>query len=82
MPQADRALLNALEHAAYAALGGRNWSDKLDEELLQNLGKYRKYNPTSLRDLLRVIRNKHNHFRELPEELQQRMGPIPEGFYR
>lgn len=26
-------------------------------------GKYRKYSYGSLRDLLRVIRNKHNHFR-------------------
>ena len=34
----------------------------------------------SLRDLLRVIRNKHNHFRELPESLQKKLGSLPEGF--
>jgi hypothetical protein len=31
--------------------------------LLHRAGKYRKYSYTSLRDLLRVIRNKHSHFR-------------------
>jgi hypothetical protein len=43
-------------------------------------GKYRRYSYSSLRDLLRVIRNKHNHFRELPPELQRKVGPLPEGF--
>ncbi len=31
--------------------------------LIYHAGKYRKYSFGSLRDLLRVIRNKHNHFR-------------------
>jgi Ribonuclease 2-5A len=44
--------------------------------------RYRKYSYSSLRDLLRVIRNKHNHFREMPEELQRRVGHIPDGFLR
>ena len=50
--------------------------------MIANLGKYRKYHGSSLRDLLRVIRNKHNHFREMPPDLQQRLGPLPEGFLR
>lgn len=37
-------------------------------------GKYRRYNYASLQDLLRVIRNKHSHFRELPLDLQERLG--------
>ena len=81
-------------------------------------GKYRYYNYGSLRDLLRVIRNKHNHFRcgslqlpcnsggkrhlglaieslsggqpsrasascrELPPDLQKKLGPLPGGFLR
>lgn len=53
---------------------------RLDAELLGNLGRYRRYRGSSLRDLLRVIRNKHNHWRELPEALQQRLGPPPDGF--
>ena len=55
---------------------------RLDAELLGNLGRYRRYRGSSLRDLLRVIRNKHNHWRELPEALQARMGPPPDGFLR
>jgi serine/threonine-protein kinase/endoribonuclease IRE1 len=43
-------------------------------------GKYRRYDFSSLRDLLRVIRNKHSHYRELPPDLQARIGPVPEGF--
>ena len=43
---------------------------------------YRKYRPASLRDLLRVIRNKHNHFRELPPALAAKLGPLPGGFFR
>jgi serine/threonine-protein kinase/endoribonuclease IRE1 len=44
------------------------------------LDRYRKYDTSSLRDLLRVLRNKSHHFRELPETLQAVLGPYPEGF--
>lgn len=44
-------------------------------------GKYRRYDFTSLKDLLRVIRNKHSHYRELPIYLQEKLGTVPEGFY-
>ena len=54
---------------------------RFDGELIENLGRYRKYNQSSLRDLLRVIRNKHNHFRELPESLQAKLGPLPQGYF-
>jgi len=54
----------------------------VDGELIVNLGRYRRYDYTSLRDLLRVVRNKKNHFREMPESLQRAMGPVPEGYYR
>jgi len=55
---------------------------RFDTELIENLGRYRKYNQSSLRDLLRVIRNKHNHFRELPDGLQAKLGPLPHGYHR
>jgi serine/threonine-protein kinase/endoribonuclease IRE1 len=51
-------------------------------ELVGNLGRYRRYDYTCLRDLLRVVRNKRNHFREMPDSLQQLMGPLPNGFYK
>lgn len=45
-------------------------SDKMDAAVLNDIGRYRKYKFDSLRDLLRVIRNKLNHFRELQKEVQ------------
>eukprot|EP00775_Hariotina_reticulata_P013052 gene13052-13179_t len=77
----DPTLLNALESFTVAAVGP-NWGAHIDAELIANLGKYRRYDYTCLRDLLRVVRNKRNHFREMPENLQQLMGPVPEGYYR
>ncbi|GFR44013.1 hypothetical protein Agub_g5168 [Astrephomene gubernaculifera] len=59
-----------------------NWGAALPAELVANLGRYRRYEYTSLRDLLRVVRNKRNHFREMPQQLQALMGPLPGGFLR
>lgn len=73
--------LRAIENAALVAFGGK-WGEKLDAAFITDMGRYRKYNFDCLRDLLRVIRNKLNHYRELPEELQEILGPVPEGFDR
>eukprot|EP00002_Diphylleia_rotans_P008712 TRINITY_DN1871_c0_g2_i6.p1 TRINITY_DN1871_c0_g2~~TRINITY_DN1871_c0_g2_i6.p1 ORF type:complete len:823 (+),score=134.63 TRINITY_DN1871_c0_g2_i6:137-2605(+) len=59
---------------------GNDWIRRLDDDFVDNLGRYRKYNPASLRDLLRVVRNKRNHYRDLPPALQSRIGSIPDGF--
>ena len=69
---------------------GTDWGTKLDQFLIDNLGKYRKYNFGAVRDLLRVIRNKSHHYRgqkypnithtDLPLEVQQALGPLPDGF--
>ncbi|EOY15326.1 hypothetical protein QUC31_000489 [Theobroma cacao] len=72
-------LLNALESTASVALGGK-WDEKMETAFLNNIGRYRRYKFDSVRDLLRVIRNKFNHYRELPQEIQELLGPIPEGF--
>jgi serine/threonine-protein kinase/endoribonuclease IRE1 len=72
------ASLEALSPGVVGAAG--SWAVPLDSGLISNLGKYRRYDFSSLRDLLRVVRNKHSHFRELPTELQARIGPIPDGF--
>lgn len=72
-------LLKALENVGAAAFGGK-WGEKLDAALINDMGRYRKYNFGCMRDLLRVIRNKQNHYRELPKELKEILGPVPEGF--
>ena len=80
--QEDQSLLQAFENCSRSALGSGPWMARFDAELIENLGRYRKYNQGSLRDLLRVIRNKHNHFRELPDSLQAKLGPLPGSFLR
>jgi serine/threonine-protein kinase/endoribonuclease IRE1 len=37
---------------------GNNWQKRLDTLFLENLGKHRKYDGRSVRDLLRALRNK------------------------
>eukprot|EP00899_Mesostigma_viride_P015117 jgi/Mesvir1/23606/Mv18289-RA.1 len=77
---ANSQILAALEACAPRALGHGPWDARLSKELLENLGRYRKYNNRSVRDLLRVIRNKCHHYRELPPELCAQLGTVPSGF--
>ncbi|XP_068305761.1 serine/threonine-protein kinase/endoribonuclease IRE1b-like [Pyrus communis] len=72
-------LLNSLESTAAVALNGK-WDEKMESAFINNIGRYRRYKFDSVRDLLRVIRNKLNHYRELPEEVKEILGPVPEGF--
>ncbi|XP_061346104.1 serine/threonine-protein kinase/endoribonuclease IRE1a-like [Gastrolobium bilobum] len=72
-------LLKALESIAPVALGSK-WDEKMEQAFITNIGHYRRYKFDSVRDLLRVMRNKLNHYRELPQEIQELVGPVPEGF--
>ncbi|GAB2282905.1 hypothetical protein Dimus_017440 [Dionaea muscipula] len=72
-------ILKALESVGPSALGGK-WDEKMEPAFINNIGRYRRYKYDSVRDLLRVIRNKLNHYRELPPEIQEILGPVPEGF--
>ncbi|CAN6175360.1 unnamed protein product [Urochloa humidicola] len=74
-------LINALESIGPVAFGGK-WGDKLDAALVTDMGRYRKYNFESIRDLLRYIRNKSGHYRELSEDLKAILGSLPEGYDR
>lgn len=57
------------------------WDEVLGVDFIANLGKYRKYNHSSVKDLLRVIRNKMHHFHDMPEPLKVLVGPMPDGFF-
>lgn len=72
-------LLNALESIASVAIGAK-WDDKMEAAFISNIGRYRRYKYDSIRDLLRVMRNKLNHYRELPKDIQDILGAVPEGF--
>ncbi|CAJ0967334.1 unnamed protein product [Ranitomeya imitator] len=42
--------------------------------------KFRSYKGRSIRDLLRALRNKKHHYRELPPEVQETLGNVPDEF--
>jgi serine/threonine protein kinase len=73
------AMLHEIEHQAATVLGRPGWRERVPHELLADAKQFRSYK-NSVRDLLRCIRNKAHHFRELPADLQQRMGPVPDGY--
>ena len=51
----------------------QNFLDALPKSFLNEMGKQRKYTGTKMIDLLRVIRNKKNHFHDLPSEMKDMM---------
>ncbi|KAG0086097.1 bifunctional endoribonuclease/protein kinase ire1 [Podila epicladia] len=72
-------LLAKLEHNAKDILG-RDWYKVIDRTLVENLGKYRKYDGNSVRDLLRALRNKKHHYQDLPAHVKRALGDLPHGF--
>ncbi|XP_027510053.1 serine/threonine-protein kinase/endoribonuclease IRE1 isoform X1 [Corapipo altera] len=65
--------------------GGRevvkmDWREHITVPLQTDLRKFRSYKGGSVRDLLRAMRNKKHHYRELPPEVQETLGSIPEDF--
>ncbi|KAJ1995418.1 bifunctional endoribonuclease/protein kinase ire1 [Coemansia spiralis] len=56
------------------------WDRRLDPHLRRDLGKFRKYDGMRLRDLLRIIRNKKNHYQDMPQPLRETLGDIPDGY--
>ncbi|XP_033897133.3 serine/threonine-protein kinase/endoribonuclease IRE1-like [Acipenser ruthenus] len=65
--------------------GGRtvvkfDWREHITVPLQTDLRKFRSYKGGSVRDLLRAMRNKKHHYRELPAEVQETLGSIPDHF--
>jgi serine/threonine-protein kinase/endoribonuclease IRE1 len=57
------------------------WHKVLDDAIVQNVQKFRKYDYTHVWDLLRLIRNIKSHFREYDQQLQDMMKPYPDGIF-
>ncbi|KAL0938305.1 serine threonine kinase irei [Colletotrichum truncatum] len=53
---------------------------QLPREFVDSLGKQRKYTGTKMLDLLRALRNKKNHYEDMPDTLKRAVGPLPEGY--
>ena len=71
-------MLLAVEKNALKVVG-TSWGRLLDPELINNVQRFRSYDPSSIRDLLRLIRNKYHHFDELPDAFKESIGSKPEG---
>uniref|UniRef100_A0A3B4AT84 Serine/threonine-protein kinase/endoribonuclease IRE1 n=1 Tax=Periophthalmus magnuspinnatus TaxID=409849 RepID=A0A3B4AT84_9GOBI len=57
-----------------------NWRMHISVSLQTDLRRFRTYKGNSVRDLLRAMRNKKHHYHELPREVQETLGELPEGF--
>ncbi|XP_035725102.1 serine/threonine-protein kinase/endoribonuclease IRE1-like [Vespa mandarinia] len=77
--QPDSPALLALENGNKRVVRG-DWRMHIDHEVAIDLRKYRSYRGESVRDLLRALRNKKHHYRELTPAAQESLGEIPDKF--
>ncbi|OAD60687.1 Serine/threonine-protein kinase/endoribonuclease ire-1 [Eufriesea mexicana] len=75
----DSPTLIALESNSNRVVQG-DWILLIDKEVATDLRKYRSYRGESVRDLLRALRNKKHHYRELSPQAQESLGYIPDKF--
>lgn len=71
--------LAELERHAPAVTRG-DFLRALPRDFVDSLGKQRKYTGSRLLDLLRALRNKKNHYEDMPDSLKRSVGPLPEGY--
>uniref|UniRef100_A0A1A7X3W0 Serine/threonine-protein kinase/endoribonuclease IRE1 n=2 Tax=Nothobranchiidae TaxID=405002 RepID=A0A1A7X3W0_9TELE len=57
-----------------------NWRMHISGPLQTDLRRFRTYKGNSVRDLLRAMRNKKHHYHELPPDVRETLGELPEGF--
>ncbi|KAM4023732.1 serine/threonine-protein kinase/endoribonuclease IRE2 [Anomaloglossus baeobatrachus] len=57
-----------------------NWRLHITVPLQTDLRKFRSYRGNSVRDLLRAMRNKKHHYHELPADVQETLGSVPDEF--
>ncbi|KAK3867629.1 hypothetical protein Pcinc_026925 [Petrolisthes cinctipes] len=59
-----------------------DWRQHMHPTIAEDLRKFRDYKGRSVRDLLRALRNKRNHYHELKEEARIVFGYIPDEFVK
>jgi len=72
-------VLNTIERYGNLVTKG-DWQEQLDPAVRNDLRKHRTYKGKSVRDLLRAIRNKKHHYRELTDEAKLLYGKMPGEF--
>lgn len=80
--KAPSAEIDALEAKREFVWSG-DFLKRLPPRIITEAGKQRKYTGTRMIDLLRLIRNKKNHFHDLPDDIKfGEMDGTQEGYYR
>ena len=74
-------LSRQLETKRRTVCGTASWHTRMDPIILADLLSFRRYSGFSLKDLIRAIRNKKNHFQNLDDSVKQLFGSYPEGFF-
>ncbi|KAH9818553.1 serine/threonine-protein kinase/endoribonuclease IRE1-like [Teratosphaeria destructans] len=70
-----------LESRSEEIIGPRaDFLAKLDRAFVDTLGKQRKYSGNRVLDLLRALRNKKNHYEDMPESVKKLVGALPDGY--
>lgn len=72
--------LQELESQASVVISGGDFLRQLPRDFVESLGKQRKYSGSKLLDLLRALRNKRNHYEDIPDALKRVVGPLPDGY--
>ncbi|KAJ7317980.1 hypothetical protein JRQ81_004142 [Phrynocephalus forsythii] len=75
----DGPIVKELERGGRAVVN-LDWREHITVPLQTDLRKFRSYKGGSVRDLLRAMRNKKHHYRELPPEVQETLGSVPDDF--
>ncbi|XP_068244652.1 serine/threonine-protein kinase/endoribonuclease IRE1 isoform X2 [Palaemon carinicauda] len=75
----DSFVIMCLERGGLDVVKG-DWRQHMHPVIAEDLRRFRDYKGSSVRDLLRALRNKRNHYRELKEEARMVFGRIPDEF--
>ncbi|KAI9814766.1 MAG: bifunctional endoribonuclease/protein kinase ire1 [Pycnora praestabilis] len=71
--------LQLLEDTASEVIG-TDFLKHLGRDFVDTLGKQRKYTGTKMLDLLRALRNKKNHYQDMPDYVKAHVGALPDGY--
>jgi serine/threonine-protein kinase/endoribonuclease IRE1 len=74
--------LEVLENYAPDVMPNGDFLALLDRKFIDTMAKQRKYTGGRLLDLLRALRNKKNHYEDMPDDVKARVGPLPDGYLK
>lgn len=72
--------LDHLESYAKTVIPKDDFLKDLPKDFKETLGKQRKYTGGRVLDLLRALRNKKNHYEDMPESVMRKVGSLPDGY--